>query len=397
MTLLQKNLSLATLGALLLLIAILKKSWFAIWQPTVYLLPVFLMGGVVLLSVYGSRLIGVKPAMPLALLLVLELCLAIDLHLAAANQRAGFLSIGMLRELYLNELRSIPFLTSTSGCYNEDFFYTLRPGRSAFSNLEYSNTLDIHASGFRAQAEDFEQTEIVFLGDSFTMGWGVEAEEAFPKEVERLSGVKTLNLGMPSFGTARELMAWKKYRPRNAQVVIWQFCTNDIAENSAYVRNDFELEISPRWTYEAARRRNELQQHYYPLKYASSLLRCGLRAATRAPVEAHTEPYVEQFFAILGKWKEGFDGPLVIMNLEEGQPNGQICAAMQDFLRQNPMDNVYIFPVNDYLTKDDYYLMDDHLNDKGHRKVAETLWQFVLSNNILQPEPQNVNLRRHAG
>ena len=121
---------------LLFSVAILKKSWFAIWQPTVYLLPVFLIGGLLLLLVYGGRLTGLRPAVPLVVLGVLELCLAIDLHLAAMNQQGGIMSRNMLQELYLNELRSIPFLTSTSGCYNEDFFYTLRPAR--FANRNHS-------------------------------------------------------------------------------------------------------------------------------------------------------------------------------------------------------------------------------------------------------------------
>ncbi|MAT54411.1 MAG: hypothetical protein CMN32_07990 [Saprospirales bacterium] len=381
----------AGLGMLLFSVAILKKSWFAIWQPTVYLLPVFLIGGLLLLLVYGGRLTGLRPAVPLVVLGVLELCLAIDLHLAAMNQQGGIMSRNMLQELYLNELRSIPFLTSTSGCYNEDFFYTLRPGQSTFSNLEYTNELNIHASGFRAEEQDFRNGEIVFLGDSFTMGWGVEAEQAFPKVVEKLSGMQILNLGMPSFGTARELMAWKKYRPESSRLVVWQFCANDTSENSAYVHNDLDLEISPRWTYEAARRRNELQQYYYPLKYSSSLLRCALRRAFGSPMEASTEPCLEQFFAIVAKWKEEVDLPLVIMDLEGGKPDGGWYAAMKDFLRQNPMPQVYLFPVNELLSENDYYLMDDHLNSEGHRKVAQGLWNFILTNNILQPAQQEVS------
>ena len=392
MTLRQKRLFFTVLGALLFAIAILKKSWFAIWQPTVYLLPVFLIGGVVLLSIYASRLLGLRPAVPLALLAVVELCLAADLHLAAVNQHEGLLSREMLQDLYLNELRSIPFLTSTSGCYNEDFFYTLRPGHSTFANLEYINSLNVHSSGFRTDEGDLQEAEIVFLGDSFTMGWGVEAEESFPKEMERLSGMKTLNLGMPSFGSARELMAWKKYRPAGPKLVVWQFCANDTAENSAFVHSDFELKISPQWTYEAARRRNELQQYYYPLKYTSSLMRCGLRRVFGSGMEASTEPCLEQFFAIVARMRENYSGPLVLLDLESSRPDSNWYAAMLSYLRQNPMEQVYLFPVNDLLTKDDFYLLDDHLNSAGHRKVAEALWQFLRSNDILQSQQPEVSL-----
>lgn len=387
----QKSILLTLLGLLLFSIAIFKKSWFAIWQPTVYLLPVFLLGGMVLLSVFGGRLIGIKPAAPLLLLVLLEICPALELQWAATSQNEGLMSKALLQDLFQNELRSIPFLTSTSGRYNEDFFYTLRPGESTFSNLEYSNQLNVHPSGFRAQEEDFQHGEIVFLGDSFTMGWGVEEEERFPKVVEKLSGIRALDLGMPSFGTARELMAWNKYRPENPKLVVWQFCANDTSENSAYIHNDFKLDISPRWTYEAARRRNELQQYYYPLKYISSLFRCEIRKWFGTGMEASTESCISQFFAIVDKMRESYSGPMVIMDMESCGPSGYWFAAMSNFLRENPMECVFLFPVNDLLSESDYYLMDDHLNSSGHRKVAEALWEYVISNNILQPAQQELS------
>ena len=391
MTSTQKNILWATLGTLLFLVAILKKGWFGIWQAGVYLLPVFLISGVVLLSVYGSRILRLRPLRPLLVLVLLEVVLAIDLHLAAKNQRPGLLPSACLQDLYLNELRTIPFLKRTSGRYDEAFFYTLRPGKSTFENLEYCTQLNVHSSGFRTSAEDLQNGEIVFLGDSFTMGWGVEQEESFPKVMEQLSGIRTLSLGMPSFGSAREFLAWKKYRPEKPRLVVWQFCSNDIAENAAYVSDGFRLEVSPRFTYEAARRLNELQQYYYPLKYLSSLLRCGMRAAFGKTPEAPVEPWAEQFFAIVAKLREEFDGPVIIMDLESSQPEYCWQEAMKDFLREMPMSNVYLFAVNNVLSHGDYFLMDDHLNAAGHRKVANALWQFIQSNNILNPQPLEVN------
>ena len=74
-----------------------------------------------------------------------------------------------------------------------------------FQTPEFSFTTTTHALGFRDR--EFSQsktvrTRIVALGDSFTYGWGVEAEESWPKALEqrlRSSGldVEVANLGKP--------------------------------------------------------------------------------------------------------------------------------------------------------------------------------------------------------
>src|SRR5712691_7679877 len=74
-----------------------------------------------------------------------------------------------------------------------------------FQTPEFSFTITTNALGFRDR--DFSQsktarTRIVALGDSFTYGWGVEAEESWPKALEqrlRSSGldVEVANLGKP--------------------------------------------------------------------------------------------------------------------------------------------------------------------------------------------------------
>ncbi len=74
-----------------------------------------------------------------------------------------------------------------------------------FQTPEFSFTTTTNSLGFRDR--DFSQSKtvrarIVTLGDSFTYGWGVEAEESWPKALEqrlRSSGldVEVANLGKP--------------------------------------------------------------------------------------------------------------------------------------------------------------------------------------------------------
>ena len=72
---------------------------------------------------------------------------------------------------------------------------------------------------------------LMFVGDSFTFGWGLELEYTFVKQVERLLGPgqwEVLNLGVPGFTTIDEVTHFKqkglKYHP---DVVFLMYHFND--------------------------------------------------------------------------------------------------------------------------------------------------------------------------
>jgi len=77
------------------------------------------------------------------------------------------------------------------------------------------------------------QTRVLCLGDSFTCGLGVQAEETFAKATERLSGHEVLNAGVAATGTAEQL-AWyveegRKFQP---DLVVLALCVNDFGDNT---------------------------------------------------------------------------------------------------------------------------------------------------------------------
>jgi len=81
------------------------------------------------------------------------------------------------------------------------------------------------------------------IGDSYTMGWGVESEQAYPAQLARLLGSDyfVLNLGVDGFGllasvTKGELLE----RESSPDVVIYAFCENDFEDD------DQTLEIRSR-------------------------------------------------------------------------------------------------------------------------------------------------------
>jgi len=76
---------------------------------------------------------------------------------------------------------------------------------------------------------------ILALGDSFTEGWGVEEEQAYPKVLERqfLQGVEVWNLGVVGYSTDQELQQLRHMIGEvHPDIVILGFYENDIADNT---------------------------------------------------------------------------------------------------------------------------------------------------------------------
>jgi len=77
----------------------------------------------------------------------------------------------------------------------------------------------------------------VFVGDSLTFGWGVEAEEAFPFLLRDRLGVEIADLGVSGYGTDQSYLNLKIHGlPLRPALVVYTFCANDLSEVGANER-----------------------------------------------------------------------------------------------------------------------------------------------------------------
>ena len=80
---------------------------------------------------------------------------------------------------------------------------------------------------------------VLFIGDSFTMGHGVTADEAFPARVEaRLGGrMQSVNLGVEGYGTDQALLSLERYIDRfDTRAVVYTFIADHVWRNDNYDR-----------------------------------------------------------------------------------------------------------------------------------------------------------------
>jgi hypothetical protein len=136
--------------------------------------------------------------------------------------------------------------------WDPDTGFKNRPNANGFFNsAEFTMEVRINATGQRdrefPRAKRAGIYRIVVLGDSFTFGHGVAANETY---VKRLEGnlretlhrpVESINMGIGKSGTAHELALWRKnVRYYESDLVLVGFCLgNDFIDNMVGV---FRLE-----------------------------------------------------------------------------------------------------------------------------------------------------------
>ncbi len=99
---------------------------------------------------------------------------------------------------------------------------------------------EFNADGLRDRARPTEKLpgahRVIALGDSVTMGAGIEASEAWPQRLEaryQREGrpVEVLNVALWGWSTRQERIAYERFgRPRKPDEVLLAVCLNDIPE-----------------------------------------------------------------------------------------------------------------------------------------------------------------------
>jgi hypothetical protein len=127
---------------------------------------------------------------------VIELIHAFGLHISPKFYTKEDKSKSWFRHLLVVaiENRSTIQFQKQSAQYDKDLFYTLRPGSSRFSSFGFKTNYDLNTIVVRDPEQDIYFPRVTFLGDSFTMGWGVGDKESFPSVFQEISGLKTLNM-----------------------------------------------------------------------------------------------------------------------------------------------------------------------------------------------------------
>jgi lysophospholipase L1-like esterase len=309
----------------------------------------------------------------------------------------------------------------------------LRSVDNAFPEIE----VKINSLGLRNREIDKnkqkETKRILFIGDSYTMGWGVAEEDSFPRITERLLNklafpfqIETINAGVLATGPASYYIYLKKFglELKPDVVVVGLFTGNDIynAYYTQYLETDKEgLPEVIRSKLKFVDEQGKLRLRKVPLKYSIPYLRDShlfIYLATKIfkldnilnlTKETAISPAICQFkrechelddvkieikklfLAIKKLTQEGNKQLLVVLipagyqvyDFIEGDygmpflfpkdktyPNEEFSA----FFAQNGIDYLDLLPTfTENRDKQTYFLLDDHWNSTGHQIAAEAI------------------------
>ena len=296
--------------------------------------------------------------------------------------------------------RNIIQFNPNSGRYDSSLFYTLTPGkRFAFNNLEFNSEYSTNTKGLRDDEWSLQKPDIIVLGDSYAMGWGVQQNETFAEQLEEMTGKKVLNAAISSYGTARELENLYRLDTSELQYLIIQYCKNDSPENKQFLENN-RLPISPRAAYDTAVQFEYWSKQYFPGKHFTTITKWYLKNSFNAigrhifPKPARSteslritvEEEAQNFLDILYRSPLNFKKlkVLVLDINDQSTINDRFVEQAETLKHQFKYEhkfktNLVFVPVSKLFDKEDYYILDPHLRPSGHRKIAHLLRSYLTS------------------
>ena len=277
--------------------------------------------------------------------------------------------------------RHIVQLDERTARYDPELLYTLRPGQFTFSNVEFSTPYVVNSLGVRDDEGSLAQPEIVVVGDSYAMGWGVQQSESFPEILERRTGRRVLNAAVSSYGTVREMRMLDRIDLSRATTIIVQYALNDFDENAAFLKNGNRHIPSGRDTWLGAAMPKRVPTYWpFPMVYsAATSIKRGIEGRKRGGFESVSLPpdAAASLFLNALTYAPQRDLSRLRIIVTDVDPDPAFIRAVDRLhtAEQYPsyIRTMTVLDVSGRLTPDVFYQMDDHLRPAGQALIAEAL------------------------
>jgi hypothetical protein len=283
--------------------------------------------------------------------------------------------------------------------YDPELFYTLKPdARFRFVNAEFDNAFSTNRMGVRDNDSSLNNPAVISIGDSYAMGWGVEEDSTYSERLQALSGKKVLNTAISSYGTAREVMSLRRFDTAALTYLVAQYYDNDYGENIAYLNKGHMLKVSSRQVYENSVKSERLKSCYYPGKVFLNVSQILIKQLINKVIPVFRlvpmdlGPGVSEnlqaklFLDILSDAPVSFSRcKVIVLYPSPFSDRSKMFEMAVEALLQEPSykkrfgNNLRVLKVSEQLQSDDFYLLDIHLRNSGHRKIAQGIWNMMQS------------------
>ncbi len=293
---------------------------------------------------------------------------------------------------YLDVERSIIQYLPECARYDAVLGYMLRSGSCRFVNREFDVRVDVNRAGLRDTDSALDAPQVIVLGDSHAMGWGVDGDAAFPQQLGGICGTKVLNAGISSFGTAREVALLGQLDTTALEWLIVQYSDNDTRENTEFIERGYRVVPMSEPAYLEIQAQVLQRPDYYPGRHfvrfvplLGSRLSNRFRPASAAAPTAADDARVAQpgsdarvFLDVLTRAAIPATTRVIVFEMNgEGHNTGRFAAAVRDALATGtyaePWRSLTVIDPAASLGAADYFVLDDHMTARGHRTVAAAI------------------------
>lgn len=295
----------------------------------------------------------------------------------------------LVQQIYRHFNRALIQFDPQCARYDAGLAYTLKPGTCTFENIEFRSEVHVNRLGLRDDEVSLEGPEVIVLGDSHAMGWGVEHDRTFVRVLARKSGLKILNAAISSYGTVREMMLLDRLDVSRLRVLVVQYSDNDLVENRTFREHGDRLPILSETQYHDVTRYYAGQRSYYPGKYIYRLFMKGLRLESPEPGQVTMEPATPMDEATLFINALAHAGRAPLNNVqvivfevnEQLQQRRPFIDALESAKRNDAyppfVEQLTAIDVSSVLTPSHFFVLDDHLNARGHQAVGEKIGEAL--------------------
>ena len=282
------------------------------------------------------------------------------------------------KKLYFSGLRNIYQNNDECVRFDKDLLYVPKDGTCLFSNPEFKTKLSFnknHRQNNSVLNNDVDQS-IAVLGDSLAMGWGVNDNETYSSILEKKLKQKVFNFAVSSYGTIREIKRFKKLKNfEKFKTIIIHYNENDLTENtdSSYNKTYKSNNFSVITEYKA---NSFLQKSIFLIRNYKRSLRLFFTDIKHKIFKEKKLVYIdfnlhiENLLEIVNENLNTKDKRIIILFIEEPH------MILKNFPKNNESFKNIEF-LNISLDKNNFFVIDDHLNINGHIKIGKKLFNYL--------------------
>ena len=281
-----------------------------------------------------------------------------------------------------------PILQYLHGQHDPALGYRMQAGTCTFKSAEFEVPYRFNSAGLRDDEQSLAAPEIIFLGDSITLGWGVEEKNTFAHIVERETGMRGLNAAVSSYGTARQMMLLQQLDTSALRYLILQHHANDGQENLAFSQNTNALPVMSPETFARLAAHEQKKARGMCFRHIRALARKWLekkrnRPGMAIPPQDEVQPFLHAL--AFGNNKIPAGTKLILLDLDE---RNITSPAFTVLLKDEITRSDYPLWIREAIFidtfsspgPDDCYNLDGHPDARGHAILAEKILSALHNN-----------------